>query len=267
MVCQGLFGFRLPARTSRCGFTLIELLVVISIIALLIALLLPALGKAKDSARTAICLNNQKQLMLAVSTYAAEAKQRMTFNNWRAFDRPDNPGWLYTNNVVESRGSRRSSGGVSSGGLRTGVLFEIMQNTEVFRCPEDPPPYDLGESHTWTTYLMNGAVNGYGRLGMGTHSIDEFQTNDVIFWEGPIRERSTPGEWNDGSSFPTEGRGYRHLSGQTLAQVDGHVEVWKAEQWDAEVLRGQSGSVYSRLFADPDLPKYGRTRRATRRRP
>lgn len=56
------------------GFTLIELLVVISIIALLMAIMMPALGKARELAKTVICKTNQKQLIVAANLYAADNK-------------------------------------------------------------------------------------------------------------------------------------------------------------------------------------------------
>ena len=62
------------AAKFRRGFTLIELLVVIAIIALLMAILLPALHRAKDQARSVICLHNLRQWGLATSQYATESE-------------------------------------------------------------------------------------------------------------------------------------------------------------------------------------------------
>jgi prepilin-type N-terminal cleavage/methylation domain-containing protein/prepilin-type processing-associated H-X9-DG protein len=72
LLCNSVRGRRVAAASSNCGFTLVELLVVISIIAVLISLLLPALSRARDAAVTTQCMSNMRQDGLAINQYIAD---------------------------------------------------------------------------------------------------------------------------------------------------------------------------------------------------
>src|SRR5947209_6266272 len=79
----------------RSGFTLVELLVVIGIIAALIAILLPALGRAREQAKRVQCLSNMRQLTLAWLTYANDNKGRICGSETQAAIGPDPNRWQF----------------------------------------------------------------------------------------------------------------------------------------------------------------------------
>lgn len=112
----------------RRGFTLIELLVVVAIIAILASMLMPALSRAREKARQSICVNNLKQLYLALRMYAED------FDNWC----PDNSG-VPNNNargyLTKLTGRIYSSYGTDNSGTIRYQYGQYVNSMDLFICP------------------------------------------------------------------------------------------------------------------------------------
>src|SRR6187402_1759802 len=80
-------------NNKRRGFTLIELLVVIAIIALLIGILLPALGRARNAGRLAVSLNNCRQILIAQASYRFERKDHVPMRGHKYVAGQISDGW------------------------------------------------------------------------------------------------------------------------------------------------------------------------------
>ncbi|MFI5380044.1 MAG: type II secretion system protein, partial [Tepidisphaerales bacterium] len=179
---------------KRSAFTLVELLVVIGIIALLIAILLPALQKAKEQANRVACMSNVRQISQAWSIYANDYKQAAGACNWLGIDQyTTSANWLYepgkagTTIGGEPFFLSTTTDAQKTDVLRSGAYFKVLKSAKVFRCPFDTGPYNIsGPVYLLTSYGMNGAVNGFGRVADGQATwfkITQFRKDAIIFYE------------------------------------------------------------------------------------
>jgi prepilin-type N-terminal cleavage/methylation domain-containing protein/prepilin-type processing-associated H-X9-DG protein len=144
-----------PVFCAR-GFTLIELLVVIAIIAILAAMLLPALAKAKSTAQATYCMNNERQLTLAWMIYADDNNQLLVPNVGMNQDPQDwnrNGTWCYGN-------VSKLPDETDSTLLTTSLLGPYTKSVGIYKCPADPGN-SVGTPRV-RSVSMNSFMNGIG---------------------------------------------------------------------------------------------------------
>jgi len=252
-------------NSNTGGFTLIELLVVIAIIAILAAILLPVLDKAKQKAIQASCLSNHKQLAMAWSIYKNDN------NGYLVIDDPiaggttpggstlastNEPSWVY--------GDMTTGDETNAGLIQLGLLYPAINNVKVYHCPADQLPQPGETVPHIRSYSMQPQLAPYTE---GTQWITT-PTYPPMYTENDIRETSpsstivfldeSPVTINDGyyaipvtgNSWGADFPAYWHDRGDNFSFADGHAEHWRWQDGRTSSPNPGSGTT-----PNPDLSR------------
>jgi prepilin-type N-terminal cleavage/methylation domain-containing protein/prepilin-type processing-associated H-X9-DG protein len=254
-------------RGARFGFTLIELLVVIAIIAILAAMLLPSLSKAKEKAQGIRCMNNMKQLAICWHMYAADNNDSVT-KNWLAPTGLSSPlSWI-------SGDVSKMPSATNVNDVMVGKLYPYNTSLGIYKCPNLNGPAPVGQpaSSLARSVSMNGRMGGADGVDAG-----RFGVVDTAYILGPtfpmfkklasIRSPSPSQAFVFlDESLKTADDGYfavrlsqtwqnsptaRHAKGAGFAFADGHSEVWRWRGLSAE----QGFDAAATIATLPDLKK------------
>ena len=221
---QNALSHRLPSLHPKDAFTLIELLVVIAIIAILAALLLPALSTAKERAYRVACLNNQRQLGVAWEMYSSEANDQLVLNFGGPSNRSPTNSWVAGNAAFDA----------DQATVTGAALFPYAPGIGLYRCPVDRSSV-VGTSmlrlrSISLSHYMHGEdfKPNFGADPLLKSTQIRHPSNTLTFIEEAARSIDDgvflySSKFDEWLNIPAR----RHQNGSVLAFADEHAEYWK----------------------------------------
>jgi prepilin-type N-terminal cleavage/methylation domain-containing protein/prepilin-type processing-associated H-X9-DG protein len=217
--------------SMRRGFTLIELLIVVAVIAILIGILLPALGESKELAKTTVCLSNVRNLNVAACAYCT------SFRDYFPPSRDGTSEWDFL----------KTTDALGNPTIVPGILWQGGTNLKIQQCPSY-----TGRSGTltdpYTGYNYNTSFIGHG---VGEATPTPSRTVDIVnpqrcavFGDGQYFGGVTDKYMRSPLLYPASPdtltmitrsagtQGYRHLAKTNVGYADGHAET-RSERFTA----------------------------------
>jgi prepilin-type N-terminal cleavage/methylation domain-containing protein len=228
---------------SRRAFTLIELLVVIAIIAILAAMLLPVLSRAKQRAQGASCLNNGKQLMLALHLYAGENND---FYPPNPDDANNDPGYNWCGGSAGIGQSDEFNPDILLDPTRSLLIKYLGQDAKVFKCPADlREGLYQGANPSFIGQMVPAARTFSMSQNVGTidPGFDNAELTGSSYVHSGVPNLSVNGPWLDGTHHHHRNSPWRTFGKMSDAGPPGPSDLWVFVDEDASGLNDAAFAV------------------------